>query len=117
MFDRFLDSYVKNARKDCQVVFCAKGDCVTKTAYKYHIKVQSTNVVTMPKGAQILTCQEQGNKLTLWAIVDPNEAQMQERIISVYGTGHPTERDLQVSDWIATVQIEFLVWHVFEHVA
>lgn len=87
---------------------------MAKTIYKYEIQL-GRNEVKMPKGAQILTCQMQGETLNVWAIVSPNSGYAEEiKVITVYGTGHPLPNSMSAVDWIATVQDSPYVWHVFE---
>ena len=82
-----------------------------KTIYKYPLIVGGENIIGMPSGAKVLDVQSQRGELVLWAIVDlqnPFEA----RHFDVIGTGFslPDEAD----QYIASVQLGPLVWHVFE---
>lgn len=86
-----------------------------KKVYKYQLELKSHQVIEMPKGSQILTFQEQNGILTLWAIVDTEEFKTEEREISIYATGYTIPDKCDVSNWIGTVQVGSLVWHVFEN--
>jgi len=71
----------------------------------------------MPCGAEILQIQAQGNDIVFWAIVDPN-APMEERTFHVINTGRALPR-VDYEDgivYMGTVQINEVVWHVFEEV-
>lgn len=85
------------------------------TIWKFQILIASEQRVTMPAGAEILTAQFQsGNGLCLWAIVNP-ENPKNERVIHIYGTGHPVPNANGIR-YITTVQQHggALVWHIFE---
>lgn len=83
----------------------------SKAIWKFPIAVPG-GVVTMPYGAQILTAQVQGNTIMLWAVVDPAEAVRSTRRFEIVGTGWSfKESDKR---YIATVQQNGFVWHVFE---
>lgn len=82
------------------------------TIFKYLLMVQDTQVINLPRGAEILTAQYQGSSLCIWAKLDESEP-LEPRRIRVAGTGHviPVE-----GHYIATVQ-QFngnLIWHIFE---
>ncbi len=73
--------------------------------------------VLMPKGAEVLTVQMQGqlprNRVTLWALVDPG-AEPVPRTFAIIGTGEEYETQRPVT-YVGTVQtVEGFVWHVFE---
>jgi hypothetical protein len=81
------------------------------TIYKYPLTLQYSQVVSMPKGAKILSCQMQGDVICLWATVDPSQPNF-PRYITIYETGqkvHSTE-----STYLGTVLEHQFVWHVFE---
>lgn len=86
------------------------------TIYKYPIEVTDTQVVRMPKNAEILSIQVQNETVCLWAKVDSNEKVMEERSISVYGTGHPMVHIGGKEIFLGTIQLAAgkLVFHVFE---
>ena len=85
--------------------------------WKYTLKVTDFQPVSMPVGAEILSCQVQGGVLCLWALVDPLRPS-RPRHISIYGTGHPISRKQQLRH-IDTFQLHggSLVFHVFEDLA
>lgn len=74
--------------------------------------------IKMPKGAEILTVQSQGEQACVWALVDPNN-EMEERYFEVYGTGHNIHYDMGINrKYINTFQLKggSLVFHLFERV-
>jgi hypothetical protein len=83
------------------------------TIWKYSI-THDAALLKMPKGAEILTVQLQGDTPTLWALVD-TEAEPFERAIEVCGTGWPLDSGVN-RKYIGTFQISGfgLVFHVFE---
>ena len=86
-----------------------------KRILKYQIeKIESVNIIQMIKGAQILTAQNQNGILTLWCVTYNDEKLLENRIISIYGTGHVTNDNIDVSNYISTVQMGLFVWHVYE---
>lgn len=96
---------------------------VSEEIWKYPISLEILSQTSeidldMPIGARVISAQNQGNDLCLWAIVDP-KAEKQVRRFCVYGTGHPVfafkHPVIKSADFIATVQFpEYgLVLHVF----
>lgn len=78
--------------------------------YKYKLD-KAFNTVEMPKGARLLTVHEQDNRVHLWAVVNPN-AEIEARVFTVVGTGHPTEFTDGI--YVGTAFCGPMVWHVFE---
>ena len=80
--------------------------------WKYRLVFEDDVVVVMPKGAQVLCVQMQGNVPTIWALCDP-EAESVMRHFAFAGTGH--ERNLPGPGYVGTVQTETgLVFHLFD---
>ncbi len=88
-----------------------------KKIWKYTLAVSDHPVITMQKGAIILSVDVQhGAGVQVWALVDP-EAPTELRRFRVAGTGHPLEEDIELLRFIGTVQMMGgqLVWHIFVH--
>ena len=86
------------------------------TIYKYPLKIDDKQEVSMPFGAQILCCQTQDETVCLWAMVDTRNSE-QKRTIEIFGTGHHIPTDMGMDRrYIGTAQQASgqLVWHVFE---
>jgi len=83
-----------------------------KTIWKYALDFQT--IVDIPKGAKVLTVQEQRGDPQLWAIVDP-DAETEKRTFIIYGTGHNMPDD--PGEYVGTFQQlgGNLVFHVFEY--
>lgn len=75
------------------------------------------NAVRMPINAEILSAQDQGGSICIWAKVDPmDKDNTEERIFEVIGTGEYAS-DNYKRVYVATVQQGPLVWHIFERVS
>jgi hypothetical protein len=88
-----------------------------KTIYKYPVEIAEYVKIDLPKGAEILTVQEQRNQPMMWALVDPN-AEPETRLFGTFGTGHPLGNAIGVTTkYIGTYQSAEgqLVLHVFEY--
>lgn len=83
-----------------------------RTIWKYTLQPGRTKL-EMPRGAELLTVQMQGDTPTLWAQVHPGEP-LERRVIDIHGTGHKLPED--AGQYLATFQMEggALVWHVFD---
>lgn len=69
----------------------------------------------MPRDTKILSVQNQGNLITIWAQCDCDALVGDiyvERVFNIFPTGGelPTEG----REYVATVQLGALVWHIFE---
>lgn len=70
--------------------------------------------IAMPRGAQLLTVQEQQGEACLWALVDSTQPDVLRKI-GIYGTGHEIKRE--GGKYFATFQMMSgqLVFHVFDY--
>ena len=86
-----------------------------KSIYKYQLGVVGSQLIKMPKDAEILSVKNQQENLVVYALVTPDEEIVERRIL-VYGTGHPIRADIfDDFDFVGTVNMNSatLVWHVF----
>ena len=67
--------------------------------------------LAMPEGASILSIQEQHGRITLWAKCPPGDS-VEHRHFFIAGTGWDLPDGVLI--FLETVQIEGLVWHIFE---
>lgn len=82
--------------------------------WKFDLRNTSRQEISMPSGAEILSVEKQGDKLRLWAMVDPRNSE-ESRFIEVFGTGQPIPVDMGVErKFLNTVITPPFVWHVFE---
>ncbi len=91
-----------------------------KSVYKYPLPMDEDDfTIFLPKGAEVLTIQIQGETPCLWALVDPY-AKQESRSFHIAGTGHPIHSPANGWEWkfIDTFQLRGggLVFHVFEGV-
>ena len=84
-----------------------------KVIWKYVLEEVSQQVISLPKGAEILTVQVQRGELCLWARVDQNAAKVGQNI-AIHGTGHDLPEN--IGEYIGTYQKHggVLVFHVFK---
>ncbi len=86
-----------------------------KKIWKYTLPVSDYPVISMPKGARVLSVDVQHGKVQVWALVDPEAPTELHRFMMV-GTGHClTEKCVESMRFIGTVQMGDFVWHIFEH--
>lgn len=88
-----------------------------KQIWKFEIK-PNQDIIEMPKGAKILTVQNQNGNACIWALVDP-ENEKEKRHFEVFGTGHNIHYNAATErKYINTFQLEDgrLVFHLFERI-
>lgn len=92
---------------------------MNKTIWKYALEIETTNVILMPKGSEILSVELQNNKPFVWALVNPDEQNNETKIIKMFGTGEDVSNGLTVNKrFLGTIQpIEngvAFAFHLFE---
>lgn len=83
------------------------------TIWKFNLRTHGAKRVSMPKGARVLSVQNQGGAMVLWALVNPSAPEAERTFYSAM-TGEPF--DAEKLEFIGTVQFnngEFVA-HVFE---
>jgi len=82
-----------------------------RVIYKYTLD-QARMILSMPRGAIVLSVGVQNGVICLWVLVEPL-AEFTQRAFRWYGTGQPID---EYGRYIGTVQVSGLgfVWHVFE---
>ena len=84
-----------------------------KEIWKYTLPLTDYPVVSMQKGARVLSVGVQHGEVQVWALVDP-EAPTELRRFMKIGTGQcMTETCVERIRFIGTVQMGDLVWHIF----
>ena len=84
-----------------------------KQIRKYSLLNKNDKQFVMPKGSEILTVQRQKDDICVWALVDLEEEVLVSRSFIIYGTGENINENFQHS-YLATVQFDGYVYHVFE---
>lgn len=90
-----------------------------KRIYKYTIPVEVYFSIELPRGAKILTVQEQRGKPQIWALVNP-ESSTEIREFCIVGTGNMIDNDEETLEYIGTFQIHkgvfrhLIIGHLFE---
>lgn len=88
--------------------------------YKYPLRIDGRQSISMPVGSKILCVQLQYGQPTLWVLVPDCDDAVEARQFAVYGTGEMIVGNS--GDYLGTVQIAtpgsnggyVFVWHVFE---
>jgi hypothetical protein len=87
---------------------------VSRVVWKYELPEPGDHALELPFGAEVLSVACQGDRLCLWALVEP-DAPKELRRFRVLGTGWEFERAGRVKFvGTALMQDGALVWHVFE---
>jgi hypothetical protein len=95
------------------LLYLNKGK-VMRAIFKYEIPVSGH--VEIPVDAKILTAQNQGGKICVWAEVE-TENKVHEVIFDVIGTGWELDRGIE-REYLSTVQINDgdLFFHVYKRI-
>jgi len=83
-----------------------------RTIHKFPLSLVDKQIVEMPTDAKILSVQDQGGVLVLWAMLDPRHPK-RPREVTIIGTGHPVPEDLVEHSYVDTARLGPFVWHVF----
>lgn len=83
-----------------------------KAIWKYKLAIAHTQTLTTPGESTILSVGEQNGDLVLWVMVEPESRKDAFFIIDILGTGQATFGAPR--QFINTVQIGDMVWHVFK---
>ena len=86
-----------------------------RSIFKYEISVDQDTQLKMPKHAEILHVQSQGDHVRMWVLVN-TEAETELRRFTIFGTGWPIEDDRLSYVGTALTMGGGLVWHVFEYI-
>lgn len=85
---------------------------MTQLIHKYPLQLTELQTIKLPKGAKIVSVQEQRGVICVWALYSP-PCEMENRTFQIAGTGQPFEfKGPPANAW--TVQQGGYVWHVFE---
>lgn len=65
-----------------------------KKIFKYELPVKEKVELQLPKGAQIIRCEDVDGQFYIWAIVDPLSESTEARYFECYKTGQEIHTDL-----------------------
>lgn len=83
--------------------------------WKYPLVIASSQEITVPSGARLLSVINQGNHPTLYYLVNPHTQTKTRRQILILGTGHSLSQETAASfNFIGTITADEFVWHIFE---
>lgn len=84
------------------------------TIHKFELQVTDLQKIKMPVRRRVLTAQVQNGTICLWAQVD-TESDMEEREVSIIGTGNPLPENHEEYTYLTSVQMRggLFVWHIF----
>lgn len=87
---------------------------MSKFIYKYPLTMRACSV-DLPKGAEILSVANQGNRIVLYALVD-SEQPLEQRAIELILTGQEIVTPQYLGRFVGTVLLDggAFVVHVFE---
>ncbi|MCH7902287.1 hypothetical protein IIC68_00885 [archaeon] len=82
--------------------------------FKYEFPIKdSFTLFKIPEGGKILSAEMQGNKVCMWALVDPHKPDGMPRDFRIIGTGHEILKTKYLHH-ISTFQDGPHVWQLFE---
>lgn len=81
--------------------------------FKYLLEITDLQKVKIPGIVRVLSVDVQNGHVYLWALVDPDEPEV-EYSIRIIGTGHPIKsEDIRGKAFYGTVQQGRFVWHIW----
>lgn len=81
-----------------------------KRIYKYEFPLEQVVPLSMPVGSKPLSAQLQRGTPCIWMEVDTDQPEKM-RCLYIFGTGY--EFDPMNLTFVATVQMDFFVWHIY----
>jgi len=86
-----------------------------KRIYKYELKPQEMQIISLPVGSKVLSVIEQNDTIMMYALVNIEEKETDKYYFTIYGTGHDISNGINTFEFIDTVKLQggSLVFHVF----
>lgn len=86
-----------------------------RTIFKFPLELANTQRIAIPKEAEVMCVQAQGNQPVMYVHLDAAELAKEPRTFRTFGTGHPIPEE-EALEYIGTYQLDggALVFHVFE---
>lgn len=88
--------------------------------FKYELSVLEQQVIQLPKGARITRCEDVDGRFYLWAVVNTEEKEMENRYLEAYKTGaefisHPDDL-VHIGNCRLYIQMELMLYF-YENIA
>ncbi len=85
-----------------------------KRVFKYPLQVADKQEIQLPASSKILSVEEQGGQLVLYALVNDTVKMMNTFVVIIHGTGHDAD-DTDGCDYVNTVKMYDgrIMFHVF----
>lgn len=84
-----------------------------KTIFKYPIEVTDKQTVKLPVDSLVISVLNQNGQLVIYALVDTEEKEVEEKTIRIFGTGHPVDVEEFDYNFLGSVMMDEFVWHIF----
>lgn len=84
---------------------------MNKTIWKYKIDTESRKCISMPISAEVIRVGIQNHTVCIWAVVLPEQKDVQNRLFYFSGTGHPVPL---ADKYIGSCTDGPFEWHVWE---
>ncbi len=83
--------------------------------FKYDLHYHSVaELITLPKGAEIISWHEQSEQFKMWALVDENTKEIEKRVFMITPTGFRIPGKVLKSYGIQTLHDNSLILHLLE---
>ena len=90
-----------------------------KKIFKYELPIKEKFSIGLPAEALIIRCEDVDGKFFLWAIVDPDIPEIEERYFECYKTGQPIDTPINHLKHIGNCKLfimQELCLYVFENI-
>lgn len=84
-----------------------------KRIFKYTIEVTDKQTVKLPVDSLVISVLNQNDHLVIYALVDDEETEMEEKTIRIFGTGYPVDVEEFDYNFLGSVMMGEFVWHIF----
>lgn len=86
-----------------------------KSIYKYTLQPKGIQLLDLPKGAKILSCNVQQEDVVIWALVDLEETEIGIVEVTAFPTGQIVDPDRDMGVFLGTVLLnaDRIVFHLF----
>lgn len=90
---------------------------MSKAIWKFDLEARpGSELISMPAGSRIISASVQDGHIVMWALVDPTRSRVSRQVWALW-TGWDIPDMPDDAQFIGTVQIDALVWHIFARAA